>query len=725
MSSVSPATLSISPDTPVSDPQADSLGYAPLAERIANAICRTPRNQGYVLAVHGEWGSGKSSLLNFVKHYLSERDEASRPIIVEFNPWWFKDHEDLAAQFLAQFRAKLIRETGSIRKVGDMLAHYSNAIGSAVVWSIPIPGLDKVVGFILRLFKREPKSVPQLKTQISRALEANEKRTVFLVDDIDRLTPNEIRELFKVIKALADFPNVTYLLAFDRMIVCDALHASLGVDGDAYIEKIVQVPFSLPAIDRIRLRKMLFDGLDQILTANPGISFDQRHWGNVYFSGLDHFIRHPRDVVRIISAISVTYPSLAGEVNPVDFIAIEILRLKSPEVYQVIRNGGEMFTKVISGGSDHDRKPAQQFHETWLMRVPEQLREKVKALVVELFPQLSRIVDDARFGGGYNDKWHAQRRICSKKVFDIYFQFGVPNDQLSRAELTQLINVCEISSKEGAALLMSAAAQKRIDGSSKARDVLDDLRDLREEVSEKAAVALISTLFDVGDDLLSKQDEEEGGMLSLPNRWRLTFTLNHLLERISETRWVTVLAHALADGKALGFAVYTVDTIDDHLEKPDQGRDTPLSKMQAGDAEGLRKTVLKRLSASSPEALLRIPDFSSVIHRWEKWSGVDNVRPVLQRLVNQTDFLPIVLERYMTTGRQWGDGDSVTTKTYELNPKSLAEIVNLADLEQKVLAIDGLSSLTENQIKAVEQFKLGVARYRTTADKSINADRRK
>jgi predicted KAP-like P-loop ATPase len=717
MSSVLHATPSISPDAPLSDPQADSLGYAPLAERIAHAICSTPRNQGFVLAVHGEWGSGKSSLLNFVKHYLAERGEANCPIIVDFNPWWFKDHEDLAAQFLAQFQAKLIKETGPVRKVGDMLADYSNAIGSAVVWSLPIPGLDKVVAFFLSLFKRKPKSVPQLKAKISKALEASEKRTVFLVDDIDRLAPNEIRELFKVIKALADFPNVTYLLAFDRMIVSDALHSSLGVDGDAYIEKIVQVPFSLPAIDRIRLRKMLFDGLDQILTANPGIGLDQGHWGNVYFSGLDHFIRHPRDVVRIISAISVTYPAVAGEVNPVDFIAIEILRIKSPEIYQIIRDSGEMFTKVISDRSDHDRKPVQKFHETWLARIPERSRENAKALVVELFPQLSSIVDDERFSGGYSDTWHAQRRVCSKKAFDIYFQFGVPNDQLSRAELTQLIDVCEISSKEGAALLMSAAAQKRLDGSSKARDMLDYLRDLGDEVSERAAVGLISALFDVGDELLSARDAEAGGMLSLPNRWRLMFTLDHLLERIPESQRVKVLENVFADGQALGLAVYIVDTIDDYLEKAEQGRGTPLSKIETGDAEKLRKTLVKRLSESSPEAMLRLPDFAGLIHCWKKWSGVDTVRPIVQSLVNRADLLPIVLERYLSIGRQWGSGDSVATKTYELNPKSLAEIVDLAELERKVLAIDDLSLLSEDQIKAVEQFKFGVVRYRAIVDR--------
>ena len=718
MSSPMPAVPSIDPDTPLSDPKSDLLGYATFAERIARVVRSAPRTQGCVLAIHGEWGAGKSSLLNFVKHYLLERDESSRPIIIDFNPWWFKDHEDLAAQFLAQFRAKLINETGPLRAAGDMLADYSEAIGSVVVWSLQIPLLDKVVAFFLKWFKRKPKSIPHLKVEISKALAKSEKRVVFVVDDIDRLAPSEIRELFKVIKALADFPNVTYLLAFDRSIVSEALRSSLGVDGEAYIEKIVQVPFSLPAIDRIRLRKMLFDGLDLILKANPGIELAQQHWGNVYFSGLDHYIKHPRDVIRIVSAISVTYPAVAGEVNPVDFIAIEMLRAKSPDVYQTIRDNSEMFTKVISdrSTSNYELMPMQRFHESWLARVPEERKKCTKALIVELFPQLGGIIDGQRFGGSYSSTWHAQRRVCSQKAFDVFFQFGVPNDQLSRAELAQLLEVCEISVKDGTALLMSAAAQKRLDGSSKARDILDHVRDVEDEVSESAAVGFISVLFDVGDLLLSARDEEAGGMLSLPNRWRLLFTLNHLLERISEERRVDVLGRVFTNGQALGLAVYIVDTIDDYLEKAEQGRDTPLSRIDASSASQFRKTVVQRLSESAPESLLQIADFAGLIYRWKKWSGVDAVRPIVRQLIDRKDLLPVVLERYLLIGRQWGSGDSVATKTFELNPKAIGEIVDLDELEQKVLAIKNLSSLSKDQLRAVEQFKLGLVRQRAVAD---------
>ena len=44
-----------------------------------------------VIAVHGKWGSGKSSLLNFIKHDLKKLPDARRPVMVDFNPWWFDD----------------------------------------------------------------------------------------------------------------------------------------------------------------------------------------------------------------------------------------------------------------------------------------------------------------------------------------------------------------------------------------------------------------------------------------------------------------------------------------------------------------------------------------------------------------------------------------------------------------------------------------------------------
>ena len=61
-----------------------------------------------------------------------------------------------------------------------------------------------------------------------------------IIDDIDRLTPQEILAVFQLVKATADFPNVTYLLVYDEVAVSSALE-SANFDAQGYLEKIVQV----------------------------------------------------------------------------------------------------------------------------------------------------------------------------------------------------------------------------------------------------------------------------------------------------------------------------------------------------------------------------------------------------------------------------------------------------------------------------------------------------
>lgn len=71
----------LSADRPSSNPQDDLFGHAPFAESLANSICLYPGNDGLVLALYGPWGSGKSTVLSYVRHFLEQRPEAEQPVI--------------------------------------------------------------------------------------------------------------------------------------------------------------------------------------------------------------------------------------------------------------------------------------------------------------------------------------------------------------------------------------------------------------------------------------------------------------------------------------------------------------------------------------------------------------------------------------------------------------------------------------------------------------------
>lgn len=118
--------------------------------------------------------------------------------------------------------------------------------------------------------------------------EAN-KKILIVIDDIDRLTNSQIRDIFQLVKQVADFPNVIYILAMDREIVRSALSEVHNIDGNECLEKIIQIPFEIPELRRTKLHEIFFAKLDQIIREFPGVVWDQQYWSNSSFGS--HLIK--------------------------------------------------------------------------------------------------------------------------------------------------------------------------------------------------------------------------------------------------------------------------------------------------------------------------------------------------------------------------------------------------------------------------------------------------
>ena len=101
-------------DEPLKSPNQDRLGFAPFAEKIATIIKNMQVKESVVFAVYGKWGSGKTTFLNFLVHYLKEEDSI---IIVKFNPWWFSGKENLLLQFFNTLNVVLGKDGTKLEKV--------------------------------------------------------------------------------------------------------------------------------------------------------------------------------------------------------------------------------------------------------------------------------------------------------------------------------------------------------------------------------------------------------------------------------------------------------------------------------------------------------------------------------------------------------------------------------------------------------------------------------
>ena len=105
-------------------------------------------------------------------------------------------------------------------------------------------------------------SLKERKNQLVDLLRTLDSSILVVVDDVDRLTPPQIRLLFQLVKANADFPRLVYLLLFQRDKVESALGEGDASEGRQYLEKIVQVAFDVPTVERTRIEKVL--GIGQV-----------------------------------------------------------------------------------------------------------------------------------------------------------------------------------------------------------------------------------------------------------------------------------------------------------------------------------------------------------------------------------------------------------------------------------------------------------------------------
>jgi predicted KAP-like P-loop ATPase len=689
----------LSADRPSIDPKDDLFGHAPFANSLADGICCYPGSDGLVLALYGPWGSGKSTVLSYVQHFLEQRPENEQPVLVKFNPWWFSGQENLARAFLGQLQAVLPAKSEKFKKLGDLLGDFAEGVGGLIDLSGITGGaagkLGKLIGMVT---KRKPKDVPALKSEISKILKDAGKRILVVIDDIDRLTPEETRQLFTVIKALADFPNVVYLLAFDRGVAAQAIEQQSGLPGERYLEKIIQVPFELPPVDRVALRAALFRRLDQVLGDTSDRLFDQSYWTNAFHDGIDPLIQVPRDVVRFANTLSVTYPAVRGEVNPVDFIALEAIRVFLPDLYDIVRTNPERF----SGHSrddryEGDRNAAQAFHQQWANEIPEALRESTQALLERIFPKIGRM----GYGADWLAEWRRNLRACHPDVFPIYFRLTVSPGAVRRNEMMALLSLAASPTDFGNALV-HAKAERRPDGLSKARALLERLMDhVEKDIPDAQISFVIQALLDVGDALIDPADER--GMFDFGNVSRASRPVYHLLKRLAVDQRAGVLEAAIRAGSAVAVQSWLLHALDEEVTKAKDSNEATL--LAADEVTRLKAVWLDRVRALSGEAsFLDHPELPRLLATWKRWADGTEVRAWCDRITASDEGLLILLPKFLQHTRSQTMGDWAVRLQPRLNPSWLESYIDTAASADRLRRLQRDSEVPDGAREAVSQY---------------------
>jgi hypothetical protein len=378
-------------------------------------------SEGAVVGVLGTWGSGKTSFINLARPHF----EGGSAAVVDFNPWMFSGVEQLADRFFAQISARL-RLRPDLAEVGKQLERYGEVL-SGIAW-VPVVGawaerVRAAVKGLAALVRRKSEDLDARRAKLERALRALGKPLVVVLDDIDRLTTDEIRDVFKLVRLTASFPNVVYVLAFDRLRVEDALSGQ-GIPGRDYLEKILQVAIDLPVAPTEVLNREVLQAIDSALStiSDPG-PFDLGLWSDVFMEVVRPLIRNMRDVRRFAAAVYGTVRDLDGQVALVDVLALEAVRVFLPDVFRQMQGAVAALTTTSPigyHGQDHENELKEDVER--LIKAAGERAEVVQALVKRLFPAGERHIGGSNYGSDWKGRWLRERRVAHEYILSLYLE---------------------------------------------------------------------------------------------------------------------------------------------------------------------------------------------------------------------------------------------------------------------------------------------------------------
>ena len=418
-------------DAPIDSSADDDLGRAPVAHDFAESIRELDASQGLVVGILGPWGHGKSSFINLMREQFTSKPALT---VVDFNPWMFSGSNQLVSFFFTEVGAELnVHNKSRFGKTADWLAQYAGILKPASQF-IPIPGAaaagEAAAAALTGLAGSTDadRSAKKVRDEITKELSTLKQPIVVVIDDIDRLTTIEIREIFKLVRLTASFPNIIYVLAFDRERVEQALTED-GVPGRAYLEKIIQLSFDVPQAPAKLLRSQVFEELNRIVAPVVDATLDDARWSDVYWEIIDPLFANMRDVTRYAISARSTIKSLGPEIDLVDLLAMEALRVFRPELIQRLSTLREELTSTrdVMGRKDEKR---QRAIDALLEKFPGDT-ETIRALFSRVFPVALQYVENNHYGSDWLGTWRTAHRMAHIDFLNLYFDRVAPDELIA------------------------------------------------------------------------------------------------------------------------------------------------------------------------------------------------------------------------------------------------------------------------------------------------------
>jgi len=237
----------------------DLLGFSTVVTPILTALT-APGLDPLTMGVYGPWGSGKSTVLELLEQQLRGN---RKYVVITTDPWEYEDHQDVKGTLIGVVLAELSRHADAARTRSQRAIELAKDLAERVSWARIGGAVARGVvtmrwepAKLLEAFKLrpdKPRDLVGFRADFAALLDEIE-RVAVLVDDLDRCLPPAVVQTLEAIKLFLAVPKMAFVIAADDSMVRDAIAVQLPQSSRsdriaaAYLEKIVQIPVSLPRL---------------------------------------------------------------------------------------------------------------------------------------------------------------------------------------------------------------------------------------------------------------------------------------------------------------------------------------------------------------------------------------------------------------------------------------------------------------------------------------------
>jgi predicted KAP-like P-loop ATPase len=646
-------------DSPIKKIKDDKLNRSDYCKALASAILNYPHKDSFVIGLYGKWGYGKSSVINMTIEHLKNgfnKKSNDKLIIIEFQAWSFSNQNQLVFQFFKKLIYQIHElNLKSNEKVENLLIKYlkyilplthSNQSENSNEELLSM--LESSINYPSSELKKES-TFEVIKERIDELLIKLEKKIVIIIDDIDRLTYDEINQIFQMVKSIGNFSNTIYFLSFDKSVVINALDKVQENYGERYLEKIIQFPIELPILTESELNDLFNQRLEAIISKIDRENWNYNRMGKAYKGGIDFFIKSVRDIIRFSNTFQFQLSVTMRDVNIIDLMILTIIQIFSSKVYDVIRESKDFFTGgMISKYSflldETDIKQQKINYEEIINQVDKSLRKPIDKLLRILFPIINKISDNTSYSEEEVKNWKRENRVCIDESFDLYFKLTIPMDFISQQYALDVLNKQDFEEFQNKI--------RELIENGNAVSFLNRIIDLDiDQFPANKTEKFIKTLFQFGD--LFSKDLYGNIAVNTTIYDKIYFITDNLLKvSLTQNQRFNILNNAiLGSDNSLFTYVYFLSNLE-YFENSKENKNLKDKEKLLGNLRSSKITqavVSKIKDWAKTDKLFLQYNFAYILYRWKKWEHKDELSDFIHTQINSDKSLIRFISKFLYT----------------------------------------------------------------------------